>query len=255
MGKVITAYFVVQETMLTKDAVNDEAIIAKYHNPHISRTINEGVLYDNDVILFGDPIRSKILEIPLPFDRPLSSKLTLDIPFQENRSDNQCISSATRAWRELSAQDIKVLLESIKLLEERGISSKRILTTDEVLEIRERDLERFIIDNSGFLGKDMKVVGQQLEIGSGRIDLLLMNDDYDVVVELKLNEIGRAAINQLQAYMNEIKDQTGRKVKGVMVCKGIMPAFAEEITNIKNIDIYFYGWKLDLYNSFEQKRN
>jgi len=67
-----------------------------------------------------------------------------------------------------------------------------------------------------------------------------------IIVELKLNKIGRDAINQLRRYMNYIEKETKKEVGGILVCKGIMPAFEEELKNSKKIKILKYGWKLEI---------
>jgi hypothetical protein len=35
-----------------------------------------------------------------------------------------------------------------------------------------------------------------------------------------------------------------KKIKGVLVCAGVLPAFAEELKNQKKIQILIYGWDL-----------
>ena len=67
-----------------------------------------------------------------------------------------------------------------------------------------------------------------------------------VIIELKLNKIGRSAINQLRRYMNYMKNETKKKVEGVIVCQGIMPAFEKEFRNLKKIKILRYGWNLKI---------
>jgi hypothetical protein len=76
--KYITAYYVVDRVLDTPEAVKDRNIVAKYKNPHIVDFLDpEKGKYKEDVVLFGDPITSRVLDKPLLFDRSLAEKLSL----------------------------------------------------------------------------------------------------------------------------------------------------------------------------------
>jgi len=246
--RIITAYYVVAEIHEVSEAYNDRDIRNKYRNPHLTRYKEYGNQYEYDVIVFGDPVRSKKLEPPLPLNRPLTEKLSLDILFHKDRTELQNISSATRAWRELNDSDVNILLDQILLYEHQALSSDIILSTDEVLEIREIDLENYIISNPWLLGDNVKLIGRQLVVPSGRTDLIYETDDDVIVVELKLNEIGKSAINQIRGYIRNLRKEYKKKnVRGIILCKDILPTFVEEFKKLKNIEIYLYGWKLHVY--------
>ncbi len=246
--RVITAYYVVAEVHPVSEAYNDINIRNKYRNPHLTRYQEHGNQYDDDVIVFGDPIRSKKLEPSLPLDRQLTEKLYLNIPFHKNKTELQNISSATRAWRELSDSEVNILLKQIDLYENQALSSDIILSTDEVLEIRENDLENAIVSNPQLLGENVRLVGRQIVLPSGRTDLLFESDEEIIVVELKLNEIGKNAVNQIRAYIRDLRNEYKKKnVRGIILCKDILPTFMEEFKQLKNIEIYLYGWKLHVY--------
>jgi len=189
---------VVDRVLGTSEAASIRAIRDKYRNPHIIEYLKGERRDEDDAILFGDPILSRVLPRPLPFDRRLAEKLSLNIPFRDDRTENQCISSATRQWRNLTDEDVKIILDEIKRFEDEGLASDIILSTDEVLEIRESDLETFIVKNPDIIGSNLTLVGRQIDTRAGRIDLLFQDEDENyVIVELKLNEIGRPAINQI----------------------------------------------------------
>jgi len=247
--KYITAYYVVDRILDTAIATEDVNIVAKHHNPHLSDFLaGKRTAKADDAILFGDPITSRILKRPLPFDKALAQKLSLKIGFRKGKTEAQSIGSATRAWRKLTDKDAEVLLKKIKVHEEEGISAEAILSTDEVGEILERDIEGLLVKNPGLIGKSLKLTGRQVYTSVGRIDLLFKDRGGNfVVVELKLGRIGHDAINQLRQYMNCLKKETKRKVTGIIVCKGVMPAFEEDFRKLRSIKIFCYGWQLRVY--------
>jgi RecB family endonuclease NucS len=52
------------------------------------------------------------------------------------------------------------------------------------------------------IDKSLRLERRQLDTPAGRIDLLFKDEEGNlIVVELKLNKIGRDAINQLRRYM------------------------------------------------------
>jgi len=247
--KYITAYYIVDRVLVTSEAAKDKNIAAKYKNPHIlefrsgKRTDD-----DDDLILFGDPITSRILEKPLLFDKTLAEQLSLNIKFPKGKTETQVIGSATRSWRELKDKDVEVLKEAIKLWEKAGISTETILSTDEITEIIEKDLEGFIENDPSLIGENLKLIRRQLDKPVGRIDLLFEDKKGNIIVaELKLNKIGREAVNQLRRYMKWVEKETKKEVNGIMVCKGVMPAFQEDFKKLKNIKLLCYGWQLKVY--------
>lgn len=246
--RYITAYYVVERVLDTAEAIKDRNIVAKYKNPHIERRPSKHKRYNGDVIVFGDPIESRVLDKRLLFDRSLSEKLSLNIRFPKERTETQAISSATRAWRELTHKDVGILFEAIESSEKEGFGIETVLSTDEVTEIIEVDIENFIEKNPNLIGASLRLERRQFDTPVGRIDMLFEDTSRNLlVVELKLNKIGRDAINQLRKYMGWVRKETGKKVAGAIVCKGVMPAFQEDLKKLKNIRIFCYGWQLKVY--------
>lgn len=247
-GRYVTAYYVVDKVLDTSEAAANKAIALKYRNPHIKEYLAGERREDDDVIIFGDTVLSLELKRPLPFDKKLADKLSLEIPFKNGFTENQCISSATRAWRELTENDVKILQSEIERSEKEGFSHDTILSTDEVLEILEVDLENFITRNSRLIGSGLVSVGRQIETPVGRIDLLFEDKNGTlIVVELKLNQIGTGALNQLRGYMNYCRTNTNKNVRGVLVCKDVLPTFVDKFKNLPDIQILCFGWKLTVY--------
>lgn len=194
--KYITAYYVVYSVLDTSEAAKNINIVNKFKNPHLIEYSNpKSKIQENDCILFGDPILSRKLDKPLLFDKSLSEKLSLNINFPEGNSEAQAIGSATRLWRHLTDKDVKVLLEEIKLNEKSGEKLGAILSTDEVSEILEKNLEDFIYENPRILGENLNFKARQLDTKVGRIDLLYEDERSNpIIIELKINQIGWQAI-------------------------------------------------------------
>jgi endonuclease NucS-like protein len=253
--KYIKAYYTVSRALDTKVVVKDPDLSSKYKNPHIvDWPWNESDYRDN-VIVFGDPITSKVLTKPLPFDKKLAGRLSLNIPFPKERTETQAIGSATRSWRRLTNKDLRILRSAIKQWEqttEEGdtpISLEGMLTTEEVSQVVEKHIEGLLERNPGLLGHPgAKVKGRQVETDEGRIDLLLeKKSGHIIVVEVKLHRIGRDAVKQLRNYMNWVrKGRPKQSVSGVIVCEGVLPAFADDVAKLKDIKVMRYGWQLKL---------
>ncbi len=117
--KCITAYYTIARVMDTKDVVNDSDLTSKYKNPHIARWLEEKQNSDgDDVMVFGDPTTSRVLARPLPFDKKLAARLSLNIPFPKGRAEALAIGSATRSWRQLTDKDVRVLQQAMSLNED-----------------------------------------------------------------------------------------------------------------------------------------
>lgn len=241
--KVISAYFVVDRIMRTMDVQDDPHLSLKYHAPHLDHEDPD----ENDVIVFGDPIESRKLRRPLPFDRRLAKRLDLAVKFRKDRTDTQSIGSACREWRELSQEQVQLLLDEIEDWEKDIITDDTLLSTDEISQFLERDLENYLTKNPHILGKRLKVSRRQMDTPKGRLDLLLEDRRGNLVVaELKLDLIGRDAIQQLKRYMSFVGHERRRRVRGIIVCRGVLPAFEEDLSELEDISILVYGWKMGI---------
>jgi hypothetical protein len=247
--KIIMAYYVVDRVLPTVEACSDERICLKYKNPHITYFMEHGhpIHKEHDYVLFGDPILSNVLDRPIKFDKLLATKLSLKIKFRADRSEAQTIGSATRSWRKLTARDVRVLLEAARRAAAAKHKVDLIRSTDEVAETIEKDIEDHLARTPTILGKGLSLKARQLPTRSGRIDLLFQSTQNELVlVEVKLGKIGRGAISQIEGYIADLRSTQDLPVRGAIVCAGVMPAFEEDISKKKNIDIYVYGWTFDV---------
>lgn len=246
--KYITAYFVTDRVLDTIKACQERTIVDKYKNPHIIEFLERGgALHPHDVVLFGDPIKSRALPTPLPFGKDLSEKLSLNIKFPPNRTEAQAIASATRAWRELTYKDVEVILDAIKEFEEKVPREPKPRSTEEVSEVLEKDIEAYIADNPNLIGKNLSLLSRQEDIASGRTDLIFEDQSGDLVlIEVKLGRIGREAARQLKRYLHDLRKDSNRNIRGIVIGSGVMPAYEADLSKQKDIDIYVYGWQLKI---------
>jgi RecB family endonuclease NucS len=130
-----------------------------------------------------------------------------------------------------------------------ALSLQKILTTEEVSQVVEKHIESLIAKNPSVLGHQVTSVKRQVETDEGRIDLILYTKSSQVIViEVKLHRIGRDAVKQLQTYMKWMrKGRQKQSVSGVIVCEGVLPAFADDVAKLKDIKVMCYGWQLSLY--------
>ena len=239
--KVITAYYVVDRVLRTQDVKKNHILEDKYHNPHLEHEQPD----ENDVIVFGDPIASRKLARPLAFDRKLARKLGLGIKFRKDRPDTQTIGSACREWRRLDERQVELLLNEIRRWEKEYLWKGSLLSTGEIDQIQERDLENYLTKEIHVLGKGLTVVKRQMATPQGRLDILLKDRKGSlIVVELKLDLIGRDAIWQLKRYMRFVRENMDKRVRGIIVCKGVHRAFEEDISKLDDVTIFVYGWKM-----------
>lgn len=244
----VTAYYIVDRVLDGSEAIKMPLLLAKYRNPHLKRLASKYERYDDDVIVFGDPILSRKLSKPLVFDRGLAERLSLRIPFASERSELSCIASATRQWRELTQEDVKILLQGIAKNETASGLAETLLSTNEVEELREIDLEELIMKKPEILEKGLTLSERQYAVtATEKIDLLFTdkNGEY-VVVELKLESAGRGALTQIKRYMHEVRKTTKKGVRGIIVCRDILPTFREAYKKLDDVKVYYYGWKMGL---------
>lgn len=244
--KHITAYYVVDRVLDTAVACQDKTIVVKYKNPHILECLDgeRPLDDDDDVIVFGDPITSHVLDHALPFDQGLAEQLSLGIRFPPRRTEAQAIGSATRSWRQLTDEDVDVLLSAIRR-EQTTPRPRSLRSTDEVTETIERDVEELLAGCSELIGPGLTLEERQREVEGGRIDLLFKGKHGSrVVVEVKLNRIGRGALQQVRNYVDALKAEGYRQVSGVLVCAGVMPAYENELRRQRRVRILIYGWDL-----------
>ena len=151
----------------------------------------------------------------------------------------------------MNTDDVDFLLSEIKLYEQRSYLKDTYLSSDEVGQLLEEDIEDFIVSNPENLEKGLVKYKRQYVLKSGkRLDLLLKDKLGLVVVEIKKGRIGREVHKQIKGYIKEIaKEFKPGSVRGIIVCSDIYPAFEkyyEKEIKKGNIEVYLYSWKFNL---------
>ena len=127
-------------------------------------------------MVFGDPLASRVLSNPLPFNRKLAERLSLGIRFPKGRLESRVISDATREWRELTDEDVRILQRAIKLREASGDDSEVAYwfwNTDAGTRSDVRTCDLWFEHRMAFSGDDWKKYG--LPLGRLKVnDICLM---------------------------------------------------------------------------------
>ena len=252
--RYITAYYVVESAMSTRKAKNNRNIMLKYKNPHLFSKDNAL----EDTIVFGNPIESNILKRPLELTKELLNNLSRRPNFNPNQTNLAAISSALRVWKELNKSDVDYLLEEIKKNQGKSFLKETYLSTQEIQEIDEIDVEKFISLNPESLGSGLVLFEKQLVLDeNNRLDLLLKNPKSGelVVVEIKKGQLGREVYKQISNYIKLVKAQFDtQNVRGVIVGSDVLAAYEEfyfDKVQSSDISVFLYAWKFTLRNYFE----
>lgn len=247
--RFITAYYVVEEVFSVVQAKNNNLIKLKYKNPHLF----EPEVSKDDSIVFGNPITSNFLERPLELSKAILNGLSRKPNFNPNQTELASITSALRTWKELSNGDVRYLLDLIEKNQIQSYLYDTYLSSDEIRQIDEADIEKFLCNNPQVFGAGLKLFKQQDILGDGtRLDLLLINNQTDelIVVEIKKGSLGKEVYNQIRNYIKEVKIKYGNeKVRGIIVGSDILPTYEDfylDKINHGKISIFLYGWKFSV---------
>jgi len=247
--RFITAFYEVEELMDIKQAKADIIIKMKYRNPHLLSIESE----ENEVIVFGNPVRSLVLNPPLEIDKNLLKELSISFNPSKNQTNLQAISSKLRSWLKLESKQIEQLLKIIYEIQTKDFLTKQQLSIEEIRQISESDIEQFIFDNPSELKNGLICLNRQYQFKDGkRLDLLLEdhNTNKIFIVEIKKGYIGAEVIKQIKGYIsNYEKEKNIIGVKGIIVCQGILPHFENYVMDQllkEKIEIYQYGWMFSM---------
>jgi len=255
-SKYITGYIVVERILSGKEAQKDPSISCdgKY----------------DDWLFVGDKNKSKRLRKPILFNKQLAKKLSLDIDFEPfdsgRKTELAVIGSATRSHRQLTENDVSVLLQEIKKYEENTKienpkdvqyhlyfydESEEIIPIDEVHKLRESEIQKLLRKTPSVIEKGVKVIDYEKILPDGdRLDLLLeTNNGSLIVVELKgPDKLTDEIPTQVASYARDIgREYPKRKVRKMIICDGKISPKLKKACESLGIEIVVYGVKLDCF--------
>ncbi|WP_102335652.1 endonuclease NucS domain-containing protein [Salimicrobium jeotgali] len=232
--RYITAFYKVFDKKTVEEINQDSFLNGKVKNPHI----NEGE--KSDILVFGNPVYSHVLERPVPLDDELLHK------FFNGKRINQ---------GKLIMNKAKDPLDLIEyLMEFQQIPLQNIkLTTNDIYHLRESDIENFIESYPDCLENNLQLVGRQKRFSDkSRLDLLFKDKaGIYVVVEIKKGLIDEDTYQQLKGYVDALKKEKNlREVRGMIVCRGFASDKSKDFyvdkINKGKVELSFHAWKFDL---------
>lgn len=255
-NKYITCYVIVDIILSGKKAQTD-------------LSINCDAQYD-DWLFIGDKNKSKRLRKPIPFNKRLAQKLSLNIDFEPfdsgGKTELAVIGSATRSHRQLTENDVSVLIQEIKKYEENTKienpehvqyhlyfydESEEIIPIDEVHKLRESEIQKLLRKNSSVIEKGAKVIDYEKVLPDGdRLDLLLEAADGSLIVaELKgPSKLTDEIPTQVASYARDIeKEYPKQKIRKMIVCDGNVSPKLQKACESLGIEIVVYGVRLDCF--------
>ncbi|PAB57394.1 PDDEXK family nuclease [Anaeromicrobium sediminis] len=255
-SKYITCYIVVDRIVSGKDARKDNSITCDAQ-------------YD-DWVFIGDKVKSKRLRKPIPLNKCLAEKLSLNIDFTKldnnTKTELQVIGSATRQPRELLQQDVDTLLkkinnyqDNVKVENSEDVQyhlhfydeGEDIIPIDEIHKIKESEIQKLIRKTPSIVEQGARVIDYEKVLSDGdRLDLLLEASDGSLIVgELKgPNCLTDAIATQIASYAHDIeKEYPNKKVRKMIICDGKVSPKLQKACQTLSIEVVVYGVKLDCF--------
>ena len=131
----ITAFYEVEKVLDINIAKKNNTIMMKYKNPHLHKI----EVQENEVIVFGNPEKSMILDTPLVVNRQLLEELSINFNPSPNHNELQTLTLKIR-WKRLNNWQIKLLLQKVNPLHnESFLKLQKDLESQIVLDKTERE--------------------------------------------------------------------------------------------------------------------
>ncbi len=254
--KYITCCIVVESVLSGEEARADN-------------TINADAQFD-DWCFVGDKDKSLRLWKPVPFNRKLAEKLSLDIDFSDldsgYRTELQIIGSATRSQRILTKEDVDMLMSEINRYHENAKidnpkevqyhlyfhdTHQEIIPLDEIHKVKETEIQRLLRKNPSVIDEGIKILEFEKPLPDGdRLDLLLEASDKSIIVaEIKgKDKLTDEVPTQLASYGRDIENEyPNRKVRLMIICDGKLSPKLRKACRSLSIEVVVYGVKMDCF--------
>lgn len=135
----ITAFYEVVEVLEIQKAKMDNSIMRNYRNPHLLRDN----VQENEVIVFGNPDKSMVLDTPLEVNRALLEELSIELKPSPNQTEKAAISSRLKNYGRfipLDDSQVNILLEKVNPLHTTSfLKLQKDVETPIVLDETEKD--------------------------------------------------------------------------------------------------------------------
>ena len=235
-------------------------------------SINCDGQYD-DWLFIGNKNKSRRLRKPLPLNKALATQLSLGINFDAfdkgERTELQVIGSSTRSHRQLTENDVSILLDKIndyqsntKIDNPQDVQYRMnfydegedIIPIDEVHKLKESEIQKMLRKNPQVIEDGVRVIDYEKVLPDGdRLDLLLEAKDGSLIVaELKgPDKVSDAIPTQLASYIRDIQNEyPNRKVRKMIICDGKISPKLQKACETLNIEVVVYGVKLDCFKLY-----
>lgn len=101
----------------------------------------------------------------------------------------------------------------------------------------EDDMHLWVMRNLQKLSQDISVTEHESSVSVGDIDILANDSNGWVVIEVKKGEAGNSAMGQVKAYMNNLRNETDKDVRGIVIAEDFS-AQAKQLQNEEDLDLY-----------------
>lgn len=138
----ITGFYQVFDVMEIEEAKKDSRIIQNYKNHHLFKASSK----EDEVIIFGDPDSSMLLETPLEVNRDLLEKLVDNFNPSLNQSEKAAISSKLKNYGNfiaLNDEKVNMLLGKIILLQNDDFLNTE-KTIEQLITLKKTEKEKII---------------------------------------------------------------------------------------------------------------
>lgn len=230
--RYITAYYKVFEKKNVKEIRQEPYVKKMYRNHHIFNG------KETDIVIFGHPVYSYILEKPLLLSSDLLIKLV----------GNKVVNQGKLIMKPGAEKQLLDIIHKHQQLPLQEVS----LTTEDIYHLREKDIEDLLCNNSKLLGEKLTYLERQKSFDDKSIlDVLLRDDKGYVIVEIKKGLINQDVFSQVNGYLQNLKvEKKTENVRGIIVCRGFDSEqsknfYTEKISKGK-IEVFVHAWKFDL---------
>lgn len=174
---------------------------------------------------------------------------------QKYAKDSSAIASSLKEYSEKAKahDDVDAILRPLRPVK-RATSVTTFYKTSRFA--REKQLEDMMIEHIKYgyeifnrklqLYEDEHFIGRQYRLKTGRhiLDLLLIEEATDTlyVVELKRNQAGAAVYHQTRNYMDLLKNETNKKVKGIICLHEFQQDLQELVKQDPEIELFTYNF-------------